>query len=248
MLRMPGYIDSAGVAGSPIKYKWNNSLALKYYATKDQNVKLYLTLDKSNFKAKMAIGLAVSEWIAWRFSGIVDLTDCLSRLEAGWASLIDTLYSKSLDVPPTNNPTFHDTEKAAGPILTSLRLLNGIHSRFVAGSVYLAEPIVKQAMLARYLMPEKSVFDLWLSSVVRESVTTFPRLANYDEESGVFDASHEKAIPREFFEQGYEYSEATASEALKELLRMLDPGLNPYLRTPEEMKAEGFKGTPYRLG
>jgi hypothetical protein len=30
-------------------------------------------------------------------------------------------------------------------------------------------------------------------------------------------------------------------------LAALDHRKNPYLRTPQEMKAQGFKGTPYKI-
>jgi len=69
----------------------------------------------------------------------------------------------------------------------------------------------------------------------------------YDDKSGKYDPSHEMPVPREFFEPGFEYSELAAHEAWKKFLQTLRPAENTYLRTPEEMKAEGFKGTPYVL-
>lgn len=247
MLQMPAYIECLRIAGSPVKYKWDSSLALKYYGTKDQNVKLYLALDKSNFKAKIAIGLSVTEWVVWRLSGLTDVTDALDRIEAGWASTLNLLYSKSLEVPATNNPKFHDVEKTAGPVLTCLRLLNGMHSRFASGSIYLAEPIVKQAMLARHVLPDKAPFEAWLSVTIQRTTELFPRIGDYDEESGTYDPSNEKPIPRESFEKDFFNFEATAAADWNTFLETLDPSRNPYLRTPEEMRAEGFKGKPYPL-
>lgn len=241
--KAPRYIESAGIIGASIKYKWSNDLAMSFDDA--ENVRLYNAIDKSNFKAKMAIGALLTEWIVWRFHGRADLVDAHNRIEAAWASIIDPAYVRGLDFELTDRDDFHDKAIVEGPLEIALDFLAVISSRYIEGSIYLAEPIAKQAMLAQHLMPNKKMFSSWLSDILRRTAKVFPREADYDEGAGIYDASHEKPVPREFFDPEFKYTDGAAEKALREFLQTLDPGKNPYLRTPEEMKALGFTGTPY---
>jgi len=240
----PNFIKSTGIIGAPIKYKWNSDLGLKFYAAKDQNARLYKAIDASQFKAKMAIGAAVTEWIIWRFDGHTNLADAHQRIEAAWVSVIDPLYTKNLSLKMKEDD---DAAPVEGALELALCLLGEIHGRYAKGNIYLAERIVNQSMLARHLMPEKKPFDDWLSTTLQRAAEAFPRTTNYDKRTGIFDASGEKPVPREFFDPNFQYTEVHAEAALRAFLQTLDPKQNPYLNTPEEMKAAGFKGTPYTL-
>jgi hypothetical protein len=243
--QIPGYIEKAAIKGAPVKYKWTTDISLKFYAAKDQNLKLSNAIRESNFKAKMAIGLAVTEWIAWRFDGILPVKDACQRTEAGWASVIDPAYAKPLTFELSRG--IHDKEPAKGAMEVALAVLYIMSGRYQKGSIYLGESVTRQVVLAEYLIPNREAFRDWLSSSLRRAAQLFPRKVEYDRNTGIYDASHETPVPREFFEPGFEYSEAAAHEAWKRFLRTLRPAENFYLRTPEELKAEGFKGTPYVL-
>jgi hypothetical protein len=243
-LKPPSYIVNAGIMGAPIKYKWDNDLAMQFL--EPENVRLYDAIDKSNFRAKMALGAVLTEWIVWRFQGHVDLADALHRIEAAWASVIDPAYTKDLRF----NLTRSIHEKAAfveGPLELALLALGETYAHYTTGSIYLANPVMKQALLARHVIPTKKAFADWLTDTLRRTAEVFPRNGDYDEDTETYDASHEQPVPREFFEPAFEYTEAVAKEALREFLRTLNPSETPYLRSPEETKAQGFKGTPYTL-
>ena len=245
-LKAPSYIVGAGtIIGAPIKYRWNNDVALELYAAKDQNIKLYRAIDEANFKAKMSFGAAITEWVIWRLTGYVDLTDAFHRIEAAWASAIDPLYVKTLYFKLSRG--IHDTEPAKGPLEIGLALLGEINGRYTSGSIYLAAPVVNQAMLARHVMPQKKVFEDWLSDTIRRLASIFPRGVKYDRKTGTYNASHEKPVPRESFEPQFTYTDVAAEKAVSDFLKGLDFKQNPYLRSPEEMKALGFSGTPYTL-
>jgi hypothetical protein len=243
-LKPPKYIETSGIIGAPIKYQWNSDLGLKFFAAKDLNIRMHDAINASNFKAKMGLAIAISEWIIWRFDGHANLNDAHNRIEAAWASVIDPLYSKELSLQMTKDDNVAPVE---GPLELALCLLGKIHGRYCKGNIYLAAPIVNLAMLARHLMPDKKAFDSWLSTALRRAAQVFPRGVTYDRKTGTYDASHEKPVPREFFDPNWVYTEAAAEAALRAFLQTLDPKQNPYLRTPEEMKAAGFKGTPYSL-
>src|SRR5882762_5965541 len=120
-LKPPSYIVSAGIIGAPIKYKWNNDLAMNFYGA--ESVRLYDAIDASNFKAKMAIGIVLAEWSIWRFEGPADLVDAHHRIEAAWASAIDLAYTNDLIFQLTDEADFHDKAIVEGPLELVLSFL-----------------------------------------------------------------------------------------------------------------------------
>jgi len=244
-LACPDYVKQAGVIGVPPAYAWNNDVALKLYAAKDQNARLYRAVDASSFKAKMSTLAIVTEWIICRFEGLADLTDAKLRVEAAWAAAIHPAYAKSLGFKMTKDPNFHNAAPVEGPVEIALAVLGRGHDRYTAGSIYLAEMVVKQAVLARYLMPGPKAFDAWLSDALKRAAALFPRTTEYDTSTGIYDATAEKPVPREFFDTAFQWSEAAAAKAIRDFLATLHPQSNPYLRSPDEMTAAGFPGKPY---
>jgi len=239
-LQPSAIVQSSGVIGAPIGYTWNADLALELYAQKDQNPRLYQAIDQANFKAKMSLGVAVAEWIVWRFTGHADLTDAINRIEAAWASAVNPVYARDLSARMP-----HHDDPIEGALEMALAVLGQTNARYRKGSIYLAEPVVKLATLAVHIMPDKDVFQDWLSSAVRALAQAFPRATDYDRASGVYDASHEKPVPQEFFDPSFRYDDNAAAAAIRQFLQSLDPQRNPYLRSADEMRAAGFTGTPY---
>jgi hypothetical protein len=242
-MKIPTYIAAAKIVGAPIKYKWNNDLAMDFYDG-TENVRLYDAIDASSFKAKMALGIALTEWIVWRFESHADLSDAHRRIEAAWASVINPLYAKNLELEMSADD---DKEVVKGALELALCLLGEANADYTKGSIYLAETVMKQTQLARHLIPNKKEFENWLSDTLRRTAKVFPRGVDYDEDTEIYDASHEKAVPRDFFDPAFRYTEGSAEKALSDFLKTLDPNQNPYLCSAAEMKRHGFKGTPYRL-
>ena len=243
---VPDYIKNAKVIGEPISYEWNSDLGLKFYAAQDQNVKLYQAIDKSNFKAKLAIGIAITEWIFYRFEGQAQVADGWKRIEAAWACNVNPLYANDLRFKLT--PAVHEKGMTIeGPIELALSSLGKMYARFTKGSIDLAEPVVRQAVLARHILGNRKGFDNWLTETVRRSVEVFPRQGDYDKMPQKYGALDEVPVPREFFKPGFVYTPEAGKKSLQEFLETLDYTKNPYLRSPEELEAKGFQGIPYVL-
>ena len=242
-LQCPDYIRKSGIVGAPLKFKWNDHVAMDHLEV-DENPRLYRAVDECSFKAKMAIDALLTEWILWRFEGHTQTGDGMLRTEAAWAAVIHPLYARSLNFDLTEG--VHDVDPPRGAVELTLVGLDRAQLRNIEGSIYLAEMVVNQAVLARYLAPNAKAFDAWMSDVVRRTASVFPRGAPYDQTTEVYDASHEKPVPRQFFDPLFQYSDAAVDQALRDFLKGLDPGANPYLRTANEMRAEGFPGTPYQ--
>jgi len=240
-LQCPDYIRNSGVVGAPLSFEWNDDIALDHLGSKDENPRLYRAIDECSFKAKVAINALVVEWILWRFVGQTEISDGLLRAEAAWAAVIHPLYARRLAFKLNNG-----RDPARGVVEMALAVLDRAQIRNTKGSIHLAEMVVKEAMLARRVAPDTKAFDAWVSDVVRRTVSVFPRSGPYDRTTEVYDAAHEKPVPRQFFDPSFQYSGAAVDQALRDFLKGLDPGANPYLRTADEIRAEGFPGTPYQ--
>ena len=192
----------------------------------------------------MSLGIAIAEWNVWRFKGNAPIEDALLRLEAAWACAIDPKYAKDLRFELTDS--VHESAIGFRPLEIALKR-SASPSRGSRRETFLAEPVVRQATIARHVIPKKDAFSDWLSASVKRLVETYPRNAVYDEETGIYDASHEAPVPREFFEDGFGLSDDAVKAALRVFLASLDPAANPYLRTADELLSLGFNGIPYSL-
>jgi hypothetical protein len=119
-----------------------------------------------------------------------------------------------------------DREPVAGALELALCNLGELVQEYTEGSIYLAEIVVKQAMLARHLVPDKKAFEDWLAVVVRQMAEARPRNAKYDRRTGVYEYAHEPALSREAFGAEFRVDDPAARDAF---LKSLDPTDNPYL-------------------
>jgi hypothetical protein len=243
-LEKPGYLNELEIIGAPISYKWSDKIACHF--DEMENPKLIRAVDQSNFKAKMAIGAMITELVMWRYDGQAEISDGLKRAEAAWACAIDRYYSKDLSLDLSGD-FFQDEQPIEGPIECALDYLETIYNRYTTGEVYLADAVTTLIFVAFHCFPNKKKFSAWLSETLRHTAKVFPVGIDEDEfyDLESYDCSHEKPCFRAFFEPGFEYAEESAREAINRFLQSLNPNDNPYLRTPEEMKAAGFSGIPY---
>ena len=246
MLTIPPLLADAGMRGAPLGFKWSEDIALKLFAQSDLNMRLHDAIDRSNYRAKMALGAWLLEWIAWRFEGMTDLTDVLSRAEAAWAAVIDPAYAKSLKFKLSRG--IHAQPSASGALEIAAAHMGSCHARYSSGSIYLAEPVAKLATVLRHVMPDQPTFDRQLSALVERLASAAPRAGEYDRTTEVYDASAEAPISRAFFEGRVEHQSPEERGEFGTFLDGLANGGNPYVRSAEELKDTGFVGVPFRLG
>ncbi|MBV9644484.1 MAG: hypothetical protein JO334_13005 [Verrucomicrobia bacterium] len=246
-LNLPGYIEESGIIGAPIQYEWDSQIELQHFGERDQNVKLYRAIDRSNYRVKYALGVAVTEWLVWRFHGHANLADIFNRLEAAWANEIHPAYSRTLRFNLTKETVFSENPRIDGPLKLITNFLGDIRAHYYNGNIYIADPIVKQVMLAKRVLPPQKAFEEWLQDRVRAAAEKFPRGTAYNRNTEKYDFFREKSVPREFFDRGFEYSESAALECFRLFLATLDPTKNRYLCSPDEMRERGFSGVPYTI-
>jgi hypothetical protein len=92
-------------------------------------------------------------------------------------------------------------------------------------------------MLVEHIAGRHPAFAPWLSESLR-------RCDEHCHDTGV-PIEQQPPVPKEFFEPDFVWHDGIAKESLARFVRTLDPDSNPYLRSPEDMLAAGFKGLPY---
>ncbi|MBC1451166.1 hypothetical protein HB790_03250 [Listeria welshimeri] len=249
MLKIPGILNNTSFYDAELDYKWDRKMVTDW-DDKVSNYKLFNIFLKLNHKASIGMAAALAEWIYWRLH-TKDNIDILSKhIETLWVSLIDKRYVKKweYDFIPGERDKIHGVKTIA---LHSLEMSN---SNYLDGAYNISAELDGQAMLARYICPDKNLFDTWLEDCIRKLIPLFPVKYDRDnpseynkDDDPYYDSSHEQPIPREFFfSPDFELNPKNTQEALDNFLINLSYKGNDLLNTPETMLAEGFKGTPYR--
>ncbi|SFE42753.1 hypothetical protein SAMN05518672_10688 [Chitinophaga sp. CF118] len=98
-LKIPSHIASTGFAGKRITYSWNLKVGLRLieYDDTPKELQTYFAIDEADFRTKMGLGIALTEWVVWRLSGLTDITDALLRIEAAWATIVRPELAPGLD-------------------------------------------------------------------------------------------------------------------------------------------------------
>lgn len=248
MIEIPDDIKKANCAGAPVDFDWNEELSSKFAFDKELNVRMAEAFNKANYRTNVALAICVFEWFARRFEGVLDLTDAYLRLEAAWACAINLHY---LDKKAFEK---YEHGEALPPPATNV-LTVGISRLWKPLTVYrrarinIAGESVNLALFTHYVMSDPTAFDGWLEATLRRGAKTFPReVKTYDWKANFYNFTQERIVPREFFfDPDFEYSDDAAMSVLQQFLDSLDPEKNPYLHTPEEMKANGYTRTPYKI-
>lgn len=239
------FVKSTDGAAGPIKHKWSSALADKFHEGKDENVRLFDAMNAMSYKARMALATAVAEWILWRFEGLAEFEAGHQAVEACWAAVIHPAYCKPLGFTPKEEPVFSKVPEIDGPLKIGLSQLRETRGRYAKGNAYLAASIVRLALLAQHVIPAKAEFEAWLKSTLQRATKAFPAPKSVPETE---DPTAGTPVARDFFfEPDFKLTKESNRKALEAFLERLDPKKNPFLRTPAEMKKEGFTGTPYEF-
>jgi hypothetical protein len=252
-MRVPAsYIATSGVAGAPVDFKWGLPLA---HIGPDEGTALHDAVYRMTHCAAVTLAAGLEQWSAWRFEGMVDSARFLAHSEALPAWSIDSKYYKGpSDLEYVKTP----------PAESAMSVLADLACN-TTGSTYLKYPAtfpnvtVHQAFLLRYVIPKskRKPFDHWLAFVLNRLAEVAPRpkepigdFKNYESKEAYRLAQRPYfgvPIPFDVLDPDFDYKLAMREELVDRYLRGLNWKHNPFLRTPDEMKALGFEGTPYRL-
>jgi hypothetical protein len=237
MLHIPSYIEAAGVRGSKIEFQASLSTIDIMYETSVPLVDR--ALDQAPQRARLAFAAAVSEWIAWRLDGVSDVTDLLHFAEAMWVANVDYRYAKEISHDPPAN-----TRGGEYVAYRTWEKLNALFLLCPKGKGK-SRACVQLTLLARFVLPKSKHAALqgWIKFAIGERVSKFWQLKSSSDESKREQGS---PLPREAFDPAVKFVPAKANDYLREFLASVDPGANPYLRKPAELKKLGIS-KPYTI-
>jgi hypothetical protein len=246
MLNQPKYIRS-NIVDLPLDFDWNNAIAVEVRNPDAQPTRLAQAIWAINFKAKMALALTCLEWIFWRLNTRTDVSDGLRRIEAAWAATIHTDYSRDLDFDDIRDDVHHKGNPD-GPRQTALILLDRLHMGWRRNHPGVEQIAIMCAHLAQRVLPHGGDYETWLQETLTALTSAYPVGPDFRRSERSYDHSSESPIPRAWFESltvpPNNVSDRIAWDAF---LRGLRPADNPYLVPPDEMRANGFIGEPYRM-
>jgi hypothetical protein len=228
-LSIPAYILHADVQNKPVAHAWRGAADFTR-----ENDKLAQQLTTLSLRARLACAAATAEWIYWRLRGETDFDAPLQMIEAAWAANCDVRYCQT--------PTVSEFEDRKGPVNGVLRaskdiLANVLRSYKAESAGSLTSRTVYLYFLARHVLPDKVAFDAWLKAAIKRLALLYPHV----------EGQLGEPVPREAMNTEEDFQKADAPRLLAEFLGRLTPAENRYLRSPEQVLAEGFAGTPYRL-
>jgi len=228
------YIPLVDIADRPVGYVWNDRDPLFYYR---EDPRFENRIAKICVRGVVALSAGFAEWVAARWPRLAEPA-LLPEIEAVWAGIIDWRYLR----PPVSAPNVPKGEACQGPergpICDAFFSLANIVGR-AQRSASLVAHCAALSQLAIHVLPDATGFKEWRRAMIERLAALYPR--QKDDPLG-------PPIPREALDPKYAYQTGMANELLTRFLQGLDTGQNPLLRSPEEMRQQGFKGTPYALG
>jgi hypothetical protein len=239
-MNIPDYIPK-NVLARPVDYEWTRVIANEFQANPGENhPKLFKALELISVRAAYALGVACSEWAAARLEALTDVSDLLARIEAAWAAGIDWRYAE-LPEPKTPKGGDEPDPVAEAQWLTALFLVyehkfllktyQGTKNKGVRGTT------LRLALLVQHIAGKKSGFDTWLAASLRKAAERYP--------ARDVPIQQEAPVPPDFFAPDFKWSSMASAESEARLGAALNPSQNRYLRKPDKMRSDGFKGDPY---
>jgi hypothetical protein len=218
-LEMPAPIAAAGLAGKPVSHRWGRDISNDIMYG-DAPQRLAKAVESITEGAAIGLMMAVAEWVAWRFHGIVDITDPLLRLEAGYACCVD---HQRADLPEPDEPFPKEHTNCHGPLMLAKLMISDLYKDLAGGMPDTANGwATNMIQLARHVAPPaRKAFDAWLEDTLRRTHELCPD-ANPPE--GI-------VLPRSFFfDASKRWDRDTLAAAVDEYLAGLNPASNRYLR------------------
>jgi len=231
-LTLPGFIGRAAVVGAPIQHAWDQNTTYTFVGDE----RLAHRIAETSRRGVLAITVAFAEWVGWRLSPDADAGVLLNYVEASWAAVVDWRYLRPRHTVPGAPVYLRDWQgPVRGVVISTCNFLDEVFDGMKPGPPgALSASCLSE--LALYVMPDPTPYKDWRRFAIGRLATMYPPLPAGD---------LGPPIPREAMDPDVDYRPEMADELIRARLQHLDPGRNPFLRTPEEMIADGFAGTPY---
>ncbi len=197
-------------------------------------------------RARLALAIALTEWIVWRFDGLHTRTEPGAFLEAAWCATADPRYLRSFELLRADWRGPVD-----GPLWCALTHLGHAISRGVDFPRHLYDALSYLTRLALHVQPTAGPLMAWLPLVLDRLALVYPAAPEDPLEADLFarDAAARlgRWVPREVFDLAIPFDGNTGRAFLESVLATARWEENPFLMRPEELRTARFHGKPYEL-
>lgn len=231
MLKAPAYINASGVIGAAPTYEWTPHKGTELIEKTPKNISDAVM--QMSLRANFTLAIGVAEWIMWRLDSAAVYPQLALYINALWARTIDKSYLKvnSLDTPKDAS------DPKTGPLIEMEDALYTAFRKSTQNHPERGMAVAGLVSLVRYTLPTTEGFDNWLRRTLARFIEHF-RL-DPETRAGCL-------VPRAFLDPDVEITPDVIPALLDEQLSQIQWEGNPFLATPDQMRAAGFTGTPYR--
>lgn len=223
-MELPNHIAVSGIAGQPIQYLWglDVSRAIRH-PLEDEHPRLAEACQSIGGRGALALLLAVAEWVAWRYAGIIDIRDACQRIEAGYSGVLNHTTAV---LPEPSEPFPKEQGKAHGPLKLARMLITEAWDTYRAKPAFVAESLLSMVLLARHVVADHPAFEAWLSTTMRRTHALCPATEAPPPE--------QVALPPQFFAGAPADSPAQRAELWDAFLATIERTGHPYLTPPAD--------------
>lgn len=250
-LLQPRYIAAARIADAHADYPWDEWNVKDAYLPPDEE--LLERYGDLTHRAQVAMTVATAEWIVFRFNNLSSDPMPMQYLEAAWAANVDLAYGTYIET---------DDDDWRGPVRGPLNVAISI----VVDALFCADQTDDPAenpawmsKLAERVLPEhaQASFKAWrLACLERLEKYYSDPLADesldadddLDEIDDLFAERTDQGgppVPREAFDPTFDFKPERVTQLIGDYLAALDPSKNEFLQSADQMREQGFVGTPY---
>jgi hypothetical protein len=230
-----------------LHFRWDDAvLSARHLGSDTQANAVFRAAQRIEPRARLALAIALTEWIVWRFEGLHSRREPGAFLEAAWCATADPRYLRSFELlrAEWRGPV-------EGPLWCALTHLGHAMSRGVDFPRHLFDALVYLTGLAMHVQPSAGPLMAWLPLVLDRLVLVYPASPEDPLVADLF-ASDSAArlgpwVPREVFDLAIPFDGNTGRAFLEGVLATARWEDNPFLATPAELRAARFAGKPYEL-
>jgi hypothetical protein len=252
MRSAPTYIQQAGVLDLPAKFPWDG-YGMHYGPS--QGTKLHQALAKLTTRGLTTLAVLIEEWLLWRLHGI-DRERFLHHGDAVLAWEIDKRYRDESSIKGSIPKTGANFEALRDGDWMLRQISDDDYWEYPGVKVHTGASLVS---IVKQTLPtaQKKAFTTWLDWALQRAAKLDPGPKKNPGVIGDFESREAyresllpyfgNPMPREALDPEANYKPEQRDELLNRFLVGLDWKKNEFLRSPDEMKKLGFKGTPYKL-
>jgi hypothetical protein len=238
MLSKPVHIARAAIDTTEVNYEWHDWRAFDYCQPVDESVVercAALVVPAVN-----ALTIAEAEWLAFRFDRVSSDPIPYVYLESAWCANVDRHYSWPIEFPKDDwqGPIRR-------PLLVGIILVNHVLYELEEED---EPPIQQPALVSRFVehvLPDPAPFLAWRDRCLQRLDQFYRKPVENPFDDLFEDYPRRTLVPREAFDLDFDFRPEQAEILIDRFLRSVDYKANPFLLSPEQMRIEGFEGSPY---